>query len=57
MNATTYMIEWLLKGYVGLNIIHGQYMNNIQKSIDYINKTYDKLSYFDLYGGSVFMCA
>jgi hypothetical protein len=32
-------------------------MNNIQKSIDYINKTYDKLSYFDLYGGSVFMCA
>lgn len=32
-------------------------MNNIQKSIDYINKTYDKLSYFDLYGGSVFICA
>ena len=32
-------------------------MNNIQKSIDYINKTYDKLSYFDLYGGSVFMFA
>lgn len=31
-------------------------MNNIQKSIDYINKTYDKLSYFDLYGGSVFIC-
>lgn len=32
-------------------------MNNIQKSIDYINKTYDKLSYFDLYGGvCVYVC-
>ena len=46
-----------VNGYVVLNIIHGQYMNNIQKSIDYINKAYDKLSYFDLYGGSVFICA
>lgn len=31
-------------------------MNNIQKSIDFINKSYDKLTYFDLYGASVFIC-
>ena len=31
-------------------------MSNIQKSIDYVNKTYDKLSYFDVYGGSVVFC-
>lgn len=37
-------------------IIHLQYMSNIQKSIEYINHTYDKLSYFDVYGGSVFVC-
>ena len=47
----------VVKGYVDLNIIHCQYMNNIQKSIDYINKTYNNLSYFDLYGGSLFICA
>ena len=47
----------IVKGYVDLNIIHCQYMNNIQKSIDYINKTYNNLSYFDLYGGSLFICA
>jgi len=52
-----HLIRVFVKCYVYLNIIHGQYMNNIQKSIDYINKTYDKLSYFDLYGGSVFMFA
>lgn len=39
-----------------MNIIHCHYMNNIQKSIDYINKTYDGVSYFDIYGGSVFLC-
>lgn len=39
-----------------MNIIRLQYMSNIQKSIDYVNKTYDKLSYFDVYGGSVVFC-
>jgi len=40
-----------------MNIIHCHYMSNILKSIDYINKAYDGLTYFDIYGGSVFVCA
>lgn len=47
----------IVKGYVSMNIIHVHYMSNIQKSIDFINKAYDKLTYFDLYGASVFICA
>lgn len=31
-------------------------MDNIQKSIHHINKTYNHLSYFDVYGGSVLVC-
>jgi len=37
----------IVKGYVSMNIIHVHYMSNIQKSIDFINKAYDKLTYFD----------
>ena len=46
----------IVKGYVAMNIIHVHYMSNIQKSIDFINKSYDKLTYFDVYGASVFIC-
>jgi len=39
-----------------VNIIHVEYMDNIQQSIDTVNKVYNKAGYFDLYGGSVLFC-
>ena len=39
-----------------MNIIHVEYMDNMQQSIDTVNKVYNKAGYFDLYGGSVVFC-
>ena len=40
-----------------MNIIHSLYMDNISQiqSAKTIKKMYEKLSYFDQYGGSVFL--
>ena len=38
-----------------MNIIRLLYMNNIQESSKKIKKIYDNLSYFDQYGGQVFL--